>query len=76
MIDLRQLKEIIDESGKSPEYLAAAMGLSRQGYYNKLTGKSDFKTEEVNALCKALGINSVSMRDKIFFARKVENIST
>lgn len=76
MIDLERLGSEITASGKSMKHLAAVMGLSRQGLKNKLTGKSDFKTEEVNVLCAELGLTKAAQRNAIFFAKKVDKLST
>ena len=76
MIDLAMLNEVIKGSGKTQKHIAEVMGLTREGLRLKLIGRSDFKTEEVNSICRELGINNAAMRNRIFFAKKVENKST
>ena len=76
MIDLAMLNEVIKGSGKTQKHIAEVMGLTREGLRLKLIGRSDFKTEEVNSICRELGINNASMRNRIFFAKKVDNKST
>ena len=76
MIDLTMLNEVIKESGKTQKHIAKVMGLTREGLRLKLIGRSDFKTEEVNSICRELGINNAAMRNRIFFAKKVDKIST
>lgn len=76
MIDLAMLNEVIKKSGKTQKHLASVMGLTREGLRLKLIGRSDFKTEEVNSICRELGINNATMRNRIFFAKKVDKIST
>lgn len=76
MIDLVMLNDIIKQSGKTQKHIAQSMGLTREGLRLKLIGQSDFKTEEVNSICRELGINNAMMRNRIFFAKKVDKIST
>lgn len=68
MVNTELLKERIEESGKKKTHLAARCGLSRQGFMNKCTGKTDFYAREINALCAELGITSPEEKEKIFFA--------
>lgn len=67
MTDVTLLEQVLEESGFRLEYIAKQMGLTYQGFRNKIIGKSEFKTREVSALCSILGLTS-EMRDKIFFA--------
>lgn len=71
MTDVELLQKVLDESGFRMDFVAKKMGLTYQGFRNKVTGKSEFKTREVTKLCDILGLTS-EMRDRIFFARKVD----
>lgn len=71
MTDVELLEKIIDESGYRLDFIAKRMGLTYQGFRNKMTGKSEFKTREVAILSNLLGLTS-EQRDRIFFTQKVE----
>ena len=66
MPDIEMLKEKIDNSGISIVALAAKCGVSRETFYNRMSGKGEFKASEINALTVALHL-SRDERDIIFF---------
>ena len=68
MVNTVLLKELIEKSGKKKNFLATKCGLSRQGFANKCSGKSDFYANEIICLCKELGITSPEEKENIFFA--------
>lgn len=51
------LKQTIEESGLRVEYLANKCNISKQAFYNKLNGKSDFSAEEVGVMRKVLRLD-------------------
>lgn len=51
--------------------LAESLGLSRQGLYNKLTGRKEFKSSEIKRLSKLLAL-SPEEKEQIFFADGVD----
>jgi hypothetical protein len=69
MIDTQNLEEKISSSGKTKTHLAAQMGITLQTFRLKATNKFDFTTREVSILCDELGINKLSEKEKIFFAK-------
>ena len=69
MTNTELLDKKIQESGKKNSYLARKCGLSRAGFYNCKTNKSEFKTSHIDVLCVELGITSLREKDSIFFAK-------
>lgn len=76
MIDTQYLEEKIAASGKTKTHLASKMGISIQSFRLKAKNKYDFTLSEVNTLCDELGITKLSEKERIFFAKKVDNTST
>lgn len=72
MTDIKLLNDKLNNSGLRKQFVADKLGITRQGLDNKLNGKSDFKSEEMAVLCDILHITSLREKDRIFFARKVE----
>lgn len=70
MTDTCRLKKIIDSSGFRIDHIAKELDLSRQGLYNKINNRYEFKISEVEKLCKLLGISSLKEKEKIFYAKK------
>lgn len=68
LVNTALLKELIEKSGKKKSFLATKCGLSRQGFQNKCTGKTDFYAGEINILCKELDIKTPEEKENIFFA--------
>lgn len=66
------LLDKINSSSISKSDIAELLGLTRQGLYNKLSGKKDFKASEVKKLADILHLTSEE-RDNIFFADYVDN---
>lgn len=67
MTDLVKLEEYICDSGLKSGVIAESLNISRQSFWNKRNGKTDFSVSEINTLCHILKINN-SDRNKIFFA--------
>lgn len=67
MTDTVMLKQKIDDSGYKLKYIAAQIGLSYQGFLNKLNNKSEFTAHEILGLCNLLDIG-IMEKESIFFA--------
>lgn len=63
------LKDIIAKSGLKLEYLAQKCGITRQSLSNKITNRNIFTAEEISTLCKELKINSLTEKERVFFAK-------
>ena len=66
MANLGVLKNKIDSSSISVTEIASILGITRQGFYNKLNGKNDFRVEEVKKLSEILFLSKKEQLD-IFF---------
>lgn len=69
MTNTVELEKKIEDSGLKRNYIAQALGLSRQGFRNKCINKQPFNTREINILCELLKISKLSEKENIFFAR-------
>jgi transcriptional regulator with XRE-family HTH domain len=70
MVDTQALKDLIKEKGIKQSYIVEKLGLSRAGYYKKMTGASYFNSDEMYALCDILQIKSPKQKADIFFAKE------
>lgn len=70
MTDTNLLRKYIEEKGYKLKYVAAYLGLSGYGLSLKLNNVNEFKTSEINKLCKLLGIQSLRDKEAIFFKEK------
>lgn len=70
MTNSKLFRETVDSLGLKLLYVASKMGLTYAGLKKKIENESEFKASEINAFCKITNIN-VSLRDKIFFANKM-----
>lgn len=71
MTNTTLLRNAIDDSGYKMKYIAEKIGLTYQGFLNKLKGSSQFGNEEILELCDLLNINESQMTE-IFFTKKVD----
>ena len=76
MTNSKALREAIAERGLMYKFLAKEMGLSINGLMFKIDNKSDFKADEITALCGLLGIKSLREKERIFFAKEEDLKST
>lgn len=68
MTDTIALKELIKSSGLKYQFIASELNITYQGLKNKIENVNEFKTGEVDILCKLLSITSLREKEKIFFA--------
>ena len=62
------LKEKVVNSGLKTGFIVEKLGLSRQGFYNKLNGYTPFTVPEVYVLCSLLSISDEDSI-KIFYPK-------
>lgn len=62
------LEEAIRNSGLKKSYIAKRVGLTPAGFRNCVTNRAEFKTGQIKILCEVLGIESLEMKEAIFFA--------
>lgn len=65
------LKEILSDSGYKLAYVANKLGITYQGFLNKINNESEFKASEIQTLKELLNLTNKE-RDKIFFTKKVD----
>lgn len=67
MTNTALLEKKIEASGLKKNFIAKSIGLSPYGLAKKINNETEFKTSEVNALCKILNISDLEEKDRIFF---------
>lgn len=75
MLDICLLKQVINDSGYKKTFIAERIGISYQAFLNKIEGRTEFVATEIVKFCDLLQLNN-QVRDKIFFAKKVDKTST
>lgn len=68
MTNTELLREAIQNSGLKIQFIADKLELSRFALNNKIENRTQFKSGEIKALCELLGIESLSDKERIFFA--------
>ena len=76
MVNTQLIDDAILKSGKSKSFLADKCGMSIQTFRLKRLNISPFTTDEVEKLCEELDIKTLSLKEKIFFAKNVDKYST
>ena len=67
MADTKKLNKLIDESGLKRGYVAEQIGITQNSLVNKISGITDFKVTEAQALCRILSITDPTEMVSIFF---------
>lgn len=62
------LKYSIARAGLTPQSLAEVLGLSRQSFYNRLSGKVEFTLGEIKKIAEKCQLTRDEIND-IFFAK-------
>ncbi len=62
---MEELKKFIEERGFNKSQLAQQLNMTRESFYNKLNGATDFKLSEVKSLSELLRLTKEE-RDKLF----------
>ena len=68
MTNTKLLEQYIEDSGLKKGFIAKQLGLTSYGFALKVNNKSEFKANEIVALCKLLKIGARD-KDAIFFAK-------
>lgn len=69
MTNTEMLRNIISKSGFKLEYLAEKCGITRQSLSNKITNRNLFTAKEIEILCRELKVNTLTDKERIFFAK-------
>lgn len=75
MTDTKLLREKMVVSGFRFDYIQEYLGLSRQGFLNKINNVTEFTISEMLALCDILNISNRD-RENIFFNVNVDKKPT
>lgn len=75
MTNTKLLRNKIDESGYKLRFIAKQLGITYQGFLNKINNESEFKVSEVQILFELLHLTELE-RDAIFFTQNVDFQST
>ena len=68
MTNTEMLNAVIKKSGLKKAFLAEKVGLTKVGFSNCLSGRSEFKASQIAILCELLDIRSLELKEAIFFA--------
>ena len=71
MTDTKLLREKIEQSGYTLQFIAKKVEITYQGLLNKINNKSEFRANEIQALYNLLGLTEKE-RIAIFFAANVD----
>ncbi|PWJ13971.1 hypothetical protein SAMN02910325_00902 [Ruminococcus flavefaciens] len=71
MTDTQLLMSCIKNCKLNVKSVAAQLNLTRQGFWKKITGRSEFKQSEIGKLTRLLKLD-VDTQYKIFFANAVD----
>ena len=68
MVDTKKLKSRLALAGYTQEQLAKSVNMSVNSLNCKINGRAVFNCDEVDALCKELGIEDPAEKAEIFLA--------
>lgn len=74
--DTKELNRLIRESGLTKSYIANKLGITLFAFQKKRENKSQFTAEQIKILCEVLNIESLSEKERIFFAPDVGILPT
>ncbi|MEY8317718.1 helix-turn-helix transcriptional regulator [Oscillospiraceae bacterium 50-58] len=71
MTNTQLLREKMEQSGYKLRFIAAKLGITYQGFLNKVENKTEFTASEIHILFDLLNMSEAE-RNSIFFAVNVE----
>ena len=63
----KEMRAAMARAGMSSKLMAERLGISSTAFYNKLTGRTEFKNSEIRTVAKLLSLSAEEM-ENIFFA--------
>lgn len=69
MTNTEKLEDRIQTSGLKKNYIAKVLGIDQKTLKNKITGRTEFKESEMDAMWRLLGITDPAEKISIFFAQ-------
>lgn len=73
MVDKNKLAGAIASKGLTQKKLAEMIGVSKNTISAKMNNKSSFDTDEIERICRVLGIKDVMEKANIFLANSSQN---
>ena len=73
MVDKNKLAGAISSKGLTQKKLAEMIGISKNTISAKMNNKSSFDTDEIERICRVLGIKDVTEKANIFLANSSQN---
>lgn len=73
MVDKNKLAGAIASKGLTQKKLAEMIGVSKNTISAKINNKSSFDTDEIERICRVLGIKDVIEKANIFLANSPQN---
>lgn len=72
MTNTELLKESINNRGIKIKFIAEKLGITTTGLSKKMNNEIEFKATEIQIICDILNINDLKLKNRIFFANKVD----
>lgn len=72
-MDCQALKDRIEREGIRKTKLAERVGITPQGFYNKLNGDSEFNRKELEVLKDALHLSTSEFMSLFFSSQSIQN---
>lgn len=63
----KEMRAAMARAGVSSKFMAEKLGISATAFYNKLTGKTEFKNSEIRTVANLLSLSAAEL-ESIFFA--------
>lgn len=73
MVDKNKLAGAIASKGLTQKKLAEMIGISKNTISAKMNNKSSFDTDEIERICRVLGIKDITEKANIFLANSSQN---
>lgn len=72
MVNTQYLEELIVSSGKKKSFLADKCGISVQTLRRKSKNLGRFDSDEIEVLCRELGVTKLKDKERLFFTQNVD----
>lgn len=68
MVNTTELKNFVRESGMTMQGIARKMGVSYRSLHRKVRNETPFRTCEIEAFCRIIGVTTKAEKERIFSA--------
>ena len=66
MVNTTELKNFVKESGMTMQGIARKMGVSSRSLHRKVRNEAPFRTCEIEAFCRIIGVTTKAEKERIF----------